>query len=141
MGRAQRLHLCSPLLRGLRQRAKANPAKWQDPVSDEENKKWALDSVTRPLALSKLLSLLLALHRCGSYQSALRCPNPGDGGPALLDITLTESVEILSLGVTLQVIEELAEQNGGAHSAVGCHCKFPGRVLQGAPHLQDLFQT
>lgn len=57
------------------------------------------------------------------------------------DVVFTETVEILPLGITLQVIEELAEEDGGTHAAVPCHCELPRGLLQRAPHLQDLFQT
>lgn len=57
------------------------------------------------------------------------------------DVVLAESVEILPLGITLQVIKQLAEEDGGTHAAVCRHCELPSGVLQGAPHLQNLFQT
>lgn len=65
----------------------------------------------------------------------------GDGPTRLLDVVFTESVEILPLGITLQVIEELVEEDGGTHAAVRCHHERPRRLLHRAPHLQNLSQT
>lgn len=61
--------------------------------------------------------------------------------PPSPDVVLTEPVEVFPLGLTLEVIKELAEEDGGAHAAVGCHCELPSSILQGAPHFQNLFQT
>ena len=51
------------------------------------------------------------------------------------DVVFAEPVEVLPLGVTLEVIKELAEEGGGAHAAVRCHRELPGRLLQRATHL------
>lgn len=65
-------------------------------------------------------------------ESELFCWNPWQQEvkqTSLLDVVFTESVEILPLRITLEVIKELAEENGGAHAAVRGHCKLPRRVL------------
>ncbi|XP_037064024.1 uncharacterized protein LOC119088384 [Peromyscus leucopus] len=52
-------------------------------------------------------------------------PAVGERQTASPDVVLTESVEILPLGITLQVIKQLAEEDGGAHAAVCRHCELP----------------
>lgn len=57
------------------------------------------------------------------------------------DVVLTESVEVLPLSIALQVVKQLAEEDGGTHAAVCSHRELPGGLRHGAPHLQNLFQT
>ena len=87
---------------------------------------------------------LQTFHYCPSLRSGSlsRCPWQWAVGPTpLLDIVFTESVEILPLSITLQVIKKLVEEHRGTHAAVRGHCKLPRGLLHRAPHLQNLFQA
>ena len=87
------------------------------------------------LVLLRLPSMLKARQ--------LPCLQPRQGEKRTLspDVVLTESVEVFSLGITLQIIKQLAQEDGGTHAAVCRHRELTSSILQGAAHLQNLLQT